>query len=146
RSLRRTQGFAWVAVITLALGIAGSTIVFSVVNASLLSPLPYPESDRLMVVHLFMEHGQSSDDIPAQSFFLLRDTVRSFANLAASYPLNAGINLAGAGKPQYVQGLRVSHEFFSTLGVAPQKGRVFLPEEDRSGGQNSAILSYDLWV
>src|SRR6267154_647268 len=146
RSLRRTPGFAFVAMITLALAIASNTLVFSVVNASLLRPLPYPESDRLMVVHLLMERGQSSDDISAQAFLFLRDTARSFDNLAASYPLNAGINMAGTGKAQYIQGLRVSWDFFPTLGINPQEGRRFLPEEDSPGGQNCVILSYDLWA
>jgi predicted permease len=136
----------FVAVMTLALGIASNTVVFSVVNASLLRPLPYPESDRLMLVHLLVEHGQSSDDVPAGSFFFLRDTARSFENLAVSYPLNVGINMAGAGKPRYIQGLRVSREFFPTLGISPQEGRAFRQDEDRPGSQNCVILSYDLWT
>lgn len=146
RSLRRTPGFTFVAVITLAMGIASNTIVFSLINASLLRPLPYPEADQLMVVHSFVENGQSSDDVSAQSFFMMRDTAHSLENLAASYPVNVGINLAGVGKPQYIQGLRVSWEFFPTLGISPQKGRGFRPEEDRPGGQNCVVLSDDLWV
>jgi predicted permease len=146
RLLRRTPAFTFIAVLTLALGIASNTIVFSVVSASLLRSLPYPEPDRLMVVHLSIEHAQSSDDISAQSFFMLKDRSRSFENLAASYPVNVGINLAGVEKPEYIQGLRVSREFFPTLGVLPQQGRNFLPEEDRHGGQNCVILSYDLWL
>jgi predicted permease len=135
-----------IAILTLALGIASNTIIFSVVNASLLQPLPYPESDRLMVVHLFVEQAPSSDDVPAPSFFMLRDYAHCFEHLAVSYPLNIGINLAGAGKPQYIQALRVSWEFFPTLGISPQQGRGFLPEEDRPGGRNTAILSHDLWT
>jgi putative ABC transport system permease protein len=145
RLLRRTPAFTFVAVLTLALGIASNTIVFSVVSASLLRALPYPEPGRLMVVHLSIEHAQSSDDISAQSFFMLKERSRSFENMAASYPINVGINLAGGEKPEYLQGLRVSREFFPTLGVIPQQGRNFLTEEDRPGGQNCIILSYDLW-
>ena len=78
RLLRRTPAFTFIAVLTLALGIASNTIVFSVVSASLLRSLPYPEPDRLMVVHLSIEHAQSSDDISAQSFFMLKDRSRSF--------------------------------------------------------------------
>jgi putative ABC transport system permease protein len=146
RSLRRSPSFTFLAIITLALGIAGNTLVFSVVNASLIRPLPYPDAERLMVVHLFVEHGQSSDDLPAQSFFALKDTTSSFENIAASYPIDIGINLSGAGRPQYVQGLRVSSSFFETLGVRPQVGRGLEPEDDLPGGEKNVILSYDLWA
>jgi putative ABC transport system permease protein len=146
RLLRRTPAFTFIAVLTLALGIGTNTIVFSVVSASLLRTLPYPEPRRLMVVHLFIERAQSSDDISAQSFFMLKERSRSFENMAASYPVDVGINLAGVGKPEYVRGLRVSQGFFPTLGVVPDQGRNFSPEEDRPGGQNCVILSYDLWL
>ena len=146
RSLRRSPSFTVLAIATLALGIAGNTLVFSVVNASLLRPLPYPDADHLMVVHLFVEHGQSSDDLPAKSFFALKDTVCCFENLAASYPIDTGINLSGAGHPQYVRGLRVSSGFLATLDVKPHLGRGFQSEDDLPGADKIVILSNDLWA
>src|SRR5579872_2002260 len=91
RTLRKTYGFTWVAVLTLALGIAVNTVVFSVFSATLLKSLPYPQADQLMMLHWRNATGRSEGDISAQAFFVLKEQVRSLDSVA-TYPLPNGIN------------------------------------------------------
>jgi putative ABC transport system permease protein len=145
RLLRKTRGFTLVAVIILAMGIASNTLVFSVVNAVLLHPLPYPDANRLVILHWQDQAGTSGGDITAPAFFMLKARAYSFESMAALLPFDAGVNLAGVGSPQYVKALRVSADFFPTLGVMPVIGRNFDAEEDQPHGPRVAILSYGLW-
>lgn len=145
RSLRKAHWFALVAIGILALGIAASTIIFSVVDAVLLHPLPYPDADRLVILHWQNQHG-SKGDISGQAFFLLKSGAKLLQNVSAIYPLDVGVNLAGGGQPQYTRALRVSRDFFQTLEATPFVGRNFLPEEDRPGGPRVAVLSYGFWA
>lgn len=144
RSLARTGGFTFIAVSLLALGISSTTVVFSVLDAVLLRPLPYPDASNLLVVH-WRAPFAAGGDISPQAFFLLKEQSRLFEKVSAVYPLNIGVNLTGAGPSRYLKALRVSHEFFQTLKTAPAIGRDFLPEEDRPGGPHVAVLSYRLW-
>jgi putative ABC transport system permease protein len=142
RSLRKNRGFTTLAVLTIAVTIGANTIVFSIINASLLASLPYPEPKKLAVLHWREAYGLDSE---APLFFLLKRESRSFASMAAIKPFETGVNFAGAWLPQYVRGLRVSADFFATLGIAPVMGRVFLPEEDMPGGSCALILGHELW-
>jgi putative ABC transport system permease protein len=141
RSLRRDWGFTCVAVLTLALGIAGNTAVFSVTNATLLRPLPYPAPDRLVI---FLWQGQS--DISAPAFFMVKNRTQSFSAVSALYPVEVGVNISAVGSPQYVKALPVSKDFFQTLGILPEIGETFRAEQDEPNAPGTAVLSYGLWI
>ncbi|MBZ5522049.1 MAG: ABC transporter permease [Acidobacteriia bacterium] len=141
RSLRRSPGFTAVAVLALALGIAGNTLVFSVINATSLRPLPYPEPQRLAIVR-----WSDQADLSITAFFMVKNRARSFSLLAAWYPFDAGVNISAAGPPQYVRALSVSRDFFQTLGTPPQIGNSFDAEEDQPGAPHTAVLSYGIWT
>jgi putative ABC transport system permease protein len=144
RSLRKTRGFFFIAIAILALGIAANTVIFSLLDATLLRYLPYPDAARLMVLHWHNLRG-SSGDISWQAFRLLRDRARSLQDVSAIYPLDIGVNLAGVGSPHYAPALRVSAGFFNVLGTLPLAGRSFRPEEEMANGPRAAVLSYGFW-
>src|SRR5262249_32911992 len=121
-------------------------VVFSVVNAALLHPLPYANPERLVILNWYDQHGLLSQEIPAATFFLLQERARAFQAIAATYSPDVGVNLAGVGSPRYVTALRVSAKFFRMLRVAPALGRDFRDEEDNPGGETTAILSHQLWM
>jgi putative ABC transport system permease protein len=146
RSLAKARDFTLIAVVTLALGIAANTVVFSVVNAALLRPLPYANPERIVILNWYDQHGLLSQEIPAATFFLLQERARAFQAIAATYSPDVGVNLAGLGSPRYVTALRVSAKFFRMLRVAPALGRDFRDEEDNPGGETTAILSHQLWM
>ena len=141
RSLRRSPGFTSLAVLTLALGIAGNTVIFSVINATLLKSLPYPEPQRLTIVRWT---DQPAVSIPA--FLMLEKRAHSFASLAAWYPFDVGANVSATGSPQYVRALSVSKDFFQTLGVPLEIGNPFGSEETQPNAPHTAVLSYRLWT
>lgn len=144
RMLIKKPGFSLTAVLTLALGIGATTAIFTIVNAVLLRPLPYPEADRLVYVSQTYrgEFGGSGEP----KFLFWREQSQSFEALAcySSYGGARG-NLAGGDEAEYVRGLRVSEDFFGALGVYPALGRAFTRAEDTPGSERVAILSDDLW-
>ncbi len=145
RTLTKSKGFTATAVGMLALGLAANTIVFSVVYPALLRSLPYPQADRLMVLHWQDNRGQNRADVTAETFFMVQQQASSFASVAVTYPLDVGVNLGGQGTPQYRKALRVSERFLHTLNTTPYLGRDFSVEEDRPGGNRAVLLSYGLW-
>ena len=144
RLLRKRPGFAAVAIITLALGIGANSAIFSVVNAIALRPLPYRDSQRLMVLWGNL-HGSGLDqtEISAPEFIDFKSQSTSFEEIAAY--TEEGFNLTGFDQPERLRGARVSDALFPLLGVAPQVGRNFLNEEDQSGHDRVVILSHSLW-
>jgi len=143
RLLLKNPGFTAVVVLILALGIGANTAIFSLVNAVLLRPLPYPEPDRLVMLwERNLKEGSKHLVSPAD-FFDLQKSTQSFEYLAALYP--PGFNLTGVNEPERISGARVSASIFSTLGVKPFLGRTFNPEEDRPGTERTVILSHGLW-
>ncbi|HVG20225.1 MAG TPA: ABC transporter permease [Blastocatellia bacterium] len=144
RVLAKSPGFTVVAVVTLALGIGANTAVFSVVNAVLLRPLPYPGSEQLVRFHWQFEK-EEIDAVTSLEFEFWKDHGNSFQAVAGISPTNSGFNLAGGAEPQRVRGLQVSEGFFAALGVGPAFGRGFLPEEDRPGGPPAVVVSDGLW-
>jgi len=143
RSLRRVPGFAAVVILTLALGIGANTAIFSVVNGVLLTPLAYPQPDRLVLVWEQNPHRGSARNVVSPSNYLdWRDRARSFSGLAAF--TWTGITLTG-GNPEHAEGRAVSQEFFSVLGVAPALGRTFTAEENTPGAAKVIMLSHGLW-
>ena len=147
RSLRKTPGFAAAAICTLALGIGANTAIFSVVYAVLLKPLPYTNPDELVAISSYipqMEARFPSMPVRAVDFLEYRRTATAFAGLSALAPIE--LNLTGSGEPERLNGARVSANFFSTVGIAPERGRAFDEEEDQTGRDQVAIISHALWV
>jgi predicted permease len=157
RQLHNNPGFVLAVTLTLALGIGVNTAVFTLVNAFLLRPLPYPEPDRLAVLILHREgvspkSGQYvQDDNTSQdgeTWELVRDNVPSVQ--AATFGGTNGVNLdvtgSGSGSSvRYVQDMRVSAHYFEVLGIQPFLGRGFTEEEDRPNGRKAVIVTYALW-
>src|SRR5215470_6499614 len=144
RMLLKKPGFTLTAVITLALGVGATTAIFTIVNAVLLRPLPYPEADRLVYVGQTYRGEFSGSGEP--KFLFWREQSQSFEAMAcySGYGGARG-NLAGGDEAEYVRGLRVSEDFFRALGAYPALGRAFTRAEDMSGGARVAILSHGLW-
>ena len=143
RLLLRSPAFSIVAVLTLALGIGANTAIFSVVNAVLLRPLPFPEPDRLVRLWESSPAGNARNVVNPLNFLDWRERTRSFQQMAAMHGWDADIT--GEGEPFAADGMRVSPEFFSTLKVSPFMGRGFLPEDGIPGRDHSVILSYAFW-
>jgi putative ABC transport system permease protein len=147
RQLSKSLGFALTAVLMLAFGIGATTAIFSIVEGVLLRPLPFPDSDRLMVLsdHLQgVDVGQGGDEVGVTVPDIIaytRDT-RAFTALGAYQ--GAGFELSGNGDPAQVNASRITAGIFSALGVAPQLGRVFTTEEDEHH-QQVAVLSNSTW-
>lgn len=139
RSLRRTPAFTLAALATLALGIGATTAIFSVVNAALLKPPPYPEPDRIFV--LGYPNGGSQD---GQIFHYVQERAQSFQRLAA-HSGSSGWNLVIGDHAEYATGVPVSEGFFEVLGVAPLLGRGFSRIEDQANGPRAVMLSEPLW-
>jgi putative ABC transport system permease protein len=145
----RSPGFVVVAVATLALGIGANTTMFSIVNATLLRPLAYPNPDRLVALW----EGRASDPSPdSYNIFSLPDyrdlkaRSRTLAEVAILDSGGSGYNLTSSGEPEQVPGVRVTASFFRVLGVSPFLGRNFTEEEEQPGRDQEVIMSYGLWA
>jgi putative ABC transport system permease protein len=126
------------------LGIGANTAIFSVVNAVLLRPLPFPEPERLV----WLRESHPPTNLPQTSvaisnFLDWRSQNQVFAQMAAYR--EAGFNLQAGDEPKRVNGARVTVDFFATLGAQPAMGRAFHPAEDAPGGERVVILSHALW-
>ncbi len=143
RQMMKSPGFALVAILTLALGIGANTAIFSVVNAVLLEPLPYPNADRLVTL-FHSKHNFVKGSISYPNFLDWQRDNQSFEAMAA-YRHPGGFTLTGAGQAENVQGDMISAGFFEILGVKPVLGRTFSPDEDRLGANPTAMISEGLW-
>ena len=149
RQLRRSPGFTLVAVLTLALGIGANTTIFSVMNATILKKLSFPDPDRLVLV--WQTYGKGPDNysiVSAPNYWDFERQNHVFEGIALFDSAGRGYNLSTGGsnaEPEQVSGLRVSANFFSVLGVQPFLGRTFLPEEEIRGKDHEVILNYGLW-
>jgi len=145
RTLRQKPGFAAVALLTLALGIGATTVMFTMINGVLLKPLPYPEPERL--VNLLEETDWSSAYGNRWTFaypnFL--DCVRQSRSLDMAASRFNGGTVSAPGDAAAVSGLEISFNLFSVLGVSLFRGRAFLPEEDRPGATPVIVLGYSFW-
>jgi predicted permease len=148
RLMRKTPGFTAATVLTLAVGIGANTAIFSVVDALLLRPLPYPQPDRLALVSTTYrsprgeESGTSQD---GRTWELVRDHATTF-DAAVYSGWITGVNAVAHDRAAYVQQQRVGAGFFHVLGVTPLIGREFRPEEDVPDGPPVAVLSYAFWT
>jgi putative ABC transport system permease protein len=159
RMLVKAPGFTAITVLTLALGLGINTAIFSAVNAVMLRPLPYPQSERL--VSLWEENtglrdrqfsssgtavgtagGSGRTDVSPANLADYR-ACAAFEDLAAFN--SSPVNLTGMGTPQRISGESVTWNYFSVLGVLPAEGRTFLQEEDRPGASLVAIVSHEFW-
>ena len=146
RSLIKTPNFTMVAVTLLALGIGASTSIFTVVNAVLLRPLPYSESDRLVMLWETNPRFQIAGDalpVTPGSFMDWREQNTCFEQVAAFG--SSQLNLSGIGEPEQVACSSVSGNFFELMRVAPLLGRGFSDADEKPGAARVAVISYALW-
>jgi len=146
RQMAKRPGFAAVILLTMALGIGANAAIFSVLDAVLLRPLPYSKPEGLIKVWTrFTGIGAPNDQnwVSAPEFRDLQQLSHSFSDLAAIS--EGSFNLGVKGSPQRVVGASVTPNLFGMLGVQPQFGRNFLPEEAQPGRDHEVILSYALW-
>ncbi|HEY7505021.1 MAG TPA: ABC transporter permease [Gemmatimonadales bacterium] len=141
RQLFRSPGFTAVAVLTLSLGIGANTAIFSVVNAVLLRPLPYPEPSSLVKVEERRPNG--APNTVSYPNFLDWRTDGALGSIALYRPL--AFNVGGADRPERVAGALVSADYFRVLGLTPTAGRYFLEGEDAPGRDGVAVISHGLW-
>ena len=145
RQLRNQPGLTAVVVATLAISIGANTAVYSVLDAVLLRPLPYPEPDRLaLVVTADLINASNLDTSQTGALFeAVRDAAPGLES--AAYSQQGGVNFVAGGRPSFVQQQRVSAEFFRVLGVAPEVGREFTRAEDVPEGPALVVLSHEFW-
>ena len=144
RRLRRNPGFALAAILTLALGIGANVAVFTVVQAVLLSPLPYPHPEQLVRVYDDLRGSNSRDvGISVPELWDLRDRSGVFEDISAIWPSDA--NLTGGEKPERVELLATSTNYFTMLAARPQLGRVYTANDERPGFIEGAVLSDSFW-
>jgi predicted permease len=144
RTLRKSPGFTVIALFTLALGIGANTAIFSIVDAVMLKPLPFPDSDKLVfMTSAFEKQGVTRNFATSYADFLdWRSTAKSFTGMASYH--QDSFTLAGLDQPLHVSGETVSGDFFSTLGTQPLLGRGFTRDEEKPGTR-VVVLSHDLW-
>jgi putative ABC transport system permease protein len=139
RMLLKSPGVSIVATIALALGIGANTAIFSVVNAVLLRPLPFPNSEALMsVFETDQQRGQLRGSYSYPNFFDLREQNHVFERVACHH--TSDFILTGHGEPARLQGAVVTSDIFPLLGVAPMYGRTFVPEEDKPGDAGRVVV------
>jgi len=144
RGLRRSPGFTLFVVLTLALGIGANTAIFSVADAFIFKPVPFPDAGRLVMLHerapgnsTFPSMVAPAEDLDFQS------QATSYEQIAAFRPVD--FNLSGEGDPEPVFSSLVTTNFFDTLRMKPALGRSFATEEDQPGNNQVVVLSYGLW-
>jgi putative ABC transport system permease protein len=143
RTMRRNPSFTAIALAALAIGIGANTAIFTVVDAVLLQPLPYPQPDRLMKLGRQYRTGVGySNSIPKYMMWRQNDvfeamTVYDFGALA--------MNLGSGNPPEQVKAVHVSADYFKVFGVAPIAGRTFSPTEDLPHGPAVAVISFGAW-
>ena len=147
RALRHDLSFTVAAILTLALGIGASTAVFSVINAVLLKPLPYPHPEQIVfpwrVPPAGVDVGFAEIPWSRIEFITFQREAKAFAAVGAFQA--QAYNLTGAGDPAHLQGILASAGFFPAVGVAPELGRTYTAQEDTPGHGHEVVLSDRLW-
>jgi len=142
RALLRQPSFTTVAVMTLTLGIGANTAIFSVVDGVLLRPLPFPHPEQLVIVQDNLKQaeniGLSVDELKD-----LQQRSGVFEDISACWPVDA--NLTGSDRPERIELLAVSPNYFSLLGAKAERGRILGPEDKAEGFAESAVISHGLW-
>jgi putative ABC transport system permease protein len=147
RALAKKPGFTAIAVLTLALGIGANTAIFSVANGILLRPLPFGDADRLVLLWQSKpESGWNQLPVSYPNFSDWKERSQSFDGMAAFFSYaDSTFNLSEGEEPERVQAAYVTANLFSQLGARPERGRGFLPEEDRRGSSPVVVLGDGLW-
>jgi putative ABC transport system permease protein len=143
RVLRKQPAFTLAAVLTLALGIGANTTIFSIVNAVVLQPLPFPDPSRLFVIYAEAPAPQLRTRLSAEDFLDLQRESRSFEALGGS--IGTGFTLSDRDEPEFVMGQMISAELLVALKVPPLVGRAFRPDENEGGRDQVMLLSHGLW-
>ncbi|HEY2460746.1 MAG TPA: ABC transporter permease [Candidatus Acidoferrum sp.] len=144
RALRKNPGFSAVAILTLALGIGTNTAIFSIVNAVLLRPLPFPHSDRIVEIYSTLPSaGVTKNGISYLNFNDFQAQSRSFEAIGAFH--DTDITLTGSGEPEIIPGAAVTSGLFSVLGVQPIAGRSMSATDDQPGAAPVVLISERLW-
>ena len=144
RGLRRSPGFAVIAILTIGLGIGANSAIFSVVNGVVRKPLGYPKPEQLMFVTSQFS-GLNFDKfwVSAPEYFDYKAHTRAFAHLAA-YTTNA-LNVSEGDQPERVNAVFATHTMFDVLGVRPERGQVYTAEHDRPNAEPVVVISHELW-
>lgn len=143
RTFLRRPGFALATVATLAVGIAGATTMFSVLDGVVLRPLPYADAERLVQVGIRYPGRDALGSVSPAELHLWREEVGSVQIAGARLQ---AMTLVGDGEPEILDGAGVSGSFFRILDVDPARGRLFGPEEDRTGAEPVAVLTHGTWT
>src|SRR3954471_20869211 len=144
RTLGKSPGFVVVAIVALALGIGANTAIFSIINAIFLQPLPYADPSRLVqLVSSLPEKEIRAFPFSYPRFQAVRDGQTVFSDIALG--VFTGFTITGRGDPAQVQGIQVSANYLTVLGVQPLHGRNFTADEDRPGGAPVVLLSHNYW-
>ena len=144
RQLRKSPGFTLVAVLTLALGIGANTAIFSIVNAVLLRPLPYPNADRIMVLNESSGPGQDYS-VALPDYFDWRNDNTVFEYLAATRQESRNLSGVPGREPERILCASVTRNFFNIVGLPPKIGRTFSEVEDKIGAPPVVVISDRLW-
>ena len=144
RAFANNPGFTLAALLSLAIGIGANTSIFSVANALLLRPLPYPDADRLAILWNRSPGLNIAEDwFSTAQYFDIKNSQSGFEQLAIA--IGGNYNLTGDGEPERVGTIRVSANLLPMLGASPALGRLFVAEEDAPGRPATAVLSYGTW-
>ena len=143
RALRKTPGFTTVAILSLAVGVGANTTIFSFVNAILLEPLPYPGSERIVVLRERPVNAAEAVNVHPVSFVEWRDRARSFEALALTQ--SPPLNVMGRNGAEQISRLLTTPELFRVFGVSPVLGRGFTDDEARPSGPPVVMLGYGFW-
>src|SRR5437660_4523692 len=144
RGLIKNPAFSAVAIITLALGIGANTAIFSIVNAVLLRPLPYPDADRIMVLNESSGPGQDYS-VALPDYFDWRNDNTVFEHLAATHKESRNLSGIPGRESERVSCASVTWNFFNIIGLPPELGRTFSEDEDKVGAPPVVVISDRLW-
>jgi len=144
RKLKASPGFAIATLLTLAIGIGATTVIFSLVSGVLLRPLPFREPDRLIRIALTHDWGEGFYTLSPADFATVRELTQTLDGVSALY-VRGNVQVSGGDEPIRITGGRATADFFSTLGVSPILGRTFLPGEDQPGRERVVVVSHRFW-
>src|SRR5438874_11878120 len=144
RMLANQPAFTLIAVLTLALGIGANTAIFSVVNAVLLRPLPYPQADRIKVLNESSGPGQDFS-VALPDYFDWRSDNTVFEHLACTHKESRNLSGIPGREAERVSCASVTLNFFKVIGLSPELGRIFSEDEDKVGGPAVVVISDRLW-
>jgi len=145
RSLLKRPGFTAIILIALALGIGANTAIFSLVNAVILQPLPYPDPDRLVWVYGNLRNGGNRGSVGPLEVLDYRSQNKTFEQFAASSTTILPMNFTGSGEPERITSSAITGNYFDTFRVRPALGRGFSLENEKTGQDHVTVLSHGFW-